>query len=283
MAKTDTKQERLDIQEAVSLREELDELNSRIELADRKKTAVKPEIYRKVKADYEAKMNKIINKLMERSDVLRTEYERTKREEEKVRDKKVALQDELEEIKFRFSLGEYSKEEHDELSMERMAALKTLGEQKADLERSLQLLADILSRIDSSVKPEAKPAEPRKAETKAEVDLAPEPPISEVSVPEAEAEAMHTQTLLDDIAKELEAEIEETEPEEPVSEQEVSLPGSEPQGAEPGFTSEPEAESESEGEKELKCPKCDFVNMPDSWYCERCGAELLQESQGGDA
>ena len=32
-------------------------------------------------------------------------------------------------------------------------------------------------------------------------------------------------------------------------------------------------EEETEG---LKCPKCGFLNSKDSWYCEKCGAELLQ-------
>jgi hypothetical protein len=29
-------------------------------------------------------------------------------------------------------------------------------------------------------------------------------------------------------------------------------------------------------EEGLQCPKCNFVNSKDSWYCEKCGAELLQ-------
>jgi hypothetical protein len=33
----------------------------------------------------------------------------------------------------------------------------------------------------------------------------------------------------------------------------------------------------TEGDEEgLECPKCHFVNSKDSWYCEKCGAELLQ-------
>jgi hypothetical protein len=36
-----------------------------------------------------------------------------------------------------------------------------------------------------------------------------------------------------------------------------------------------EEEPEEEGEG-LTCPKCHFTNSKDSWYCEKCGAELLQ-------
>lgn len=35
------------------------------------------------------------------------------------------------------------------------------------------------------------------------------------------------------------------------------------------------------GEKDgVECPKCGMVNEPESWYCEKCGAELLAEGTG---
>ena len=287
MTKADTKKQGLDVQEVLALREELDELNSRIDLAERKKSAVKPEIYRKVKSDYEAKLNKIINKLAKRSDVLRTEYERTTRREAKVKEKSSAAQDELEEIKFRFSLGEYSQQEHDKLSTEKMAALKTMGKEKASLEKSSQLLADILSRIDGAIEPKEEVAEVMAGEATTEMETeiksAPEPDISEAPEPDI-SEAPETvpgdgptQTPLDDIARELEAEMQDPHAAQPVTEQEVSLFGSEPEEAEPKLI------SGSGKEQELKCPKCSFENMADSWYCEKCGAELLQDSEGGGA
>ncbi|MEO0206677.1 MAG: zinc ribbon domain-containing protein, partial [candidate division WOR-3 bacterium] len=36
-----------------------------------------------------------------------------------------------------------------------------------------------------------------------------------------------------------------------------------------------EAEKKEEG---IACPKCGYVNPPDSWYCEKCGAEILTGS-----
>uniref|UniRef100_A0A7C4XA03 RanBP2-type domain-containing protein n=1 Tax=candidate division WOR-3 bacterium TaxID=2052148 RepID=A0A7C4XA03_UNCW3 len=36
----------------------------------------------------------------------------------------------------------------------------------------------------------------------------------------------------------------------------------------------PDAEVKKE-EKGIACPKCGFINTPDSWYCEKCGAEIL--------
>ena len=43
-----------------------------------------------------------------------------------------------------------------------------------------------------------------------------------------------------------------------------------------GVGVEAEGSGPEEGEEGLGCPKCNFVNSKDSWYCEKCGAELLQ-------
>ncbi len=34
-------------------------------------------------------------------------------------------------------------------------------------------------------------------------------------------------------------------------------------------------DSSKKEEKGIACPKCGFLNTPDSWYCEKCGAEIL--------
>jgi len=62
---------------------------------------------------------------------------------------------------------------------------------------------------------------------------------------------------------------------QPVTEQKVSLFSSETEEAEPESISGPDQD------KELICPKCHFENMADSWYCEKCGTELLQNSEDG--
>lgn len=45
-----------------------------------------------------------------------------------------------------------------------------------------------------------------------------------------------------------------------------------------GFPEDSGREGGGAGDDEegLQCPKCNFVNSKDSWYCEKCGAELLQ-------
>ncbi|MFQ5906870.1 MAG: hypothetical protein ACE5JA_09920 [bacterium] len=253
MAKATDEKEKIDIEEITSLRGQLNDLNRKIELAEEKKSTVKPEIYEKVKSDYEERVKKIIDELADKLDTLKAEYDRIKEQENGLKEKRSAAEDELEEVKFRFSLGEYSQEEHDRLSKEKSSGLDKLGKEIGEVEERSQLFADIVTRVEDALRPK-------------------EEPLEEAAV----SEGPQTQTPLDDIAKELEEE------EKVAPEKEETLLQEEPGIAEPvSVEGAPETVSEDEAGKELKCPKCDFVNMPDSWYCEKCGAELLEESEGG--
>jgi hypothetical protein len=309
--------EGLDLDEVVSLREELDDLNEKIKSAEEKKHTVKPKIFKKVKADYEEKARQVLEKLSEKAAPLKEEYEHVKANEDTLREKRTAVEEELEEVKFRFSLGEYSKEEHDELAGEKASILEKLEKDIAEIEKSSSLLLDILKRIRDALEhkeeperasepapveepvPEpSAPAEPSQApvETEEAFETVEKPlphpahideerhgvhimgEVAAVEPVEQEVEAppenVHTRSPLDDIVRELEQEM--SVPEEPreaaeAREAAVAVGEEAPSGS----------AEESEEEKELKCPKCGFVNMADSWYCEKCGAELLGESESG--
>lgn len=299
--------EALDLDRVVSLREQLDDLNEKIKGAQEKKHTVKPKIFQKVKADYEEKAKEIIEQLAEKAGPLKDEFKRVKEEEDRLREKRTGVEEELEEVKFRFSLGEYSKEKHDELAGEKADTLEKLEKEIVSIEKDSLLLEDILRRIEDALKPKEEPArapepvepvEPAQpAEAVEEFETVEKPlerhaPEDEerhgVHVLDGEAEAAavaapaeteitpedaHTRSPLDDIVRELEREM--VVPEEPKPEAEEAPERVVPDAVPSGF------EEESDEEKELKCPKCGFVNMADSWYCEKCGAELLGESKGG--
>lgn len=254
MPKATGEKEKLDIQEITSLRQQLDDLNAKIELAEEKRDTVKPEIFDKVRSDYEKRVKKIIDKLADKLDSLKSEYDRIKEEENNLKDKRTGVGDELEEIKFRFSLGEYSEEEHDKVSKEKSASLEILEKEIGEIEESSHLFADIVSRVEEALKPREE-----LAAVKEEVPAEPQ-----------------TLTPLDDIAKELEQEEQAAPETEEALVEETATVTKDVSGEET-----PEIAAEAETGKELRCPKCDFVNMPDSWYCEKCGAELLEESESG--
>jgi len=43
---------------------------------------------------------------------------------------------------------------------------------------------------------------------------------------------------------------------------------------------QPELAPEAKEKEGVECPKCGLRNEPDSWYCEKCGAQLLEEGAG---
>jgi len=43
---------------------------------------------------------------------------------------------------------------------------------------------------------------------------------------------------------------------------------------------QPELGPDAHEREGVECPKCGMMNEPDSWYCEKCGAELLAEGTG---
>ncbi len=309
MAESAESNEALDLEEVISLREQLEGLQMKMAQAEERKHTVKPKIYKKVKADYESRAKEIIDELAEKASPLKEEYERVRKEENDLRGRRGAVEEELEEVKFRFSLGEYTKIQHDELAGEKGSVLEGLERDIQQVEEKSGVLLDILNKIEDALKPKERKEPPRPPEP--EPGPVPEPAeavgtsrptehpargteerhgvhvLDAKSVTPAEpaapapaappAEEAHTMSPLDDIVKELEQEMvvplqAPAESEGGPAEEEAALEDVVGEvGAEPG----------EEEEKELKCPKCGFVNMADSWYCEKCGAELLGESQGG--
>jgi hypothetical protein len=280
MAATEDKE--LNTEVVLSLEQQLNELNGKINMAEEKKTTVKPDIYRKVKADYETKKTVITKNLGEELKTLKIECERLKKEEEELKGKQGGIEDELDEVNFRQSLGEYSDEQYSELSKEKTDAIESIGAEIAQLANTLQPVKEIVDRVEEALKPKkAKPEEapvtpPVTPRTEGAVHVSVEPELV-ISEGGAVVEEPQTKTPLDDIAKELEEEMVTPQAEELVADEEPELVIEE---EEPSLA---ESTQPSEEEKEINCPKCGYPNMSDSWYCERCGAELLQGSGGGGA
>ncbi|TET24107.1 MAG: hypothetical protein E3J78_01685 [Candidatus Cloacimonadota bacterium] len=93
---------------------------------------------------------------------------------------------------------------------------------------------------------------------------------SEVAEKTQEAQAEVDEPISSDIISEGEAIKEETSKLEGFAEDTEGL-----QVEHEEETSDPQFDSEEVGEG-LTCSKCNFMNSKDSWYCEKCGAELVQ-------
>jgi hypothetical protein len=157
------------------------------------------------------------------------------------------------------------------------AAFSDTGANTEEVEK-----AEIAESLEDSIDDLLKETPDEKPDNKEEIE-------ETVEEPEVTEDAETTESMEDTETAEPEESVEETETsdEEPKIEQafdtgiisEGDAIKKETSKLE-GFPEEPgqgeggaSAEDTEEG---LQCPKCKFVNSKDSWYCEKCGAELLQ-------
>lgn len=96
-----------------------------------------------------------------------------------------------------------------------------------------------------------------------------EPAVEEIAAAEPQIE-IEEHLLEETLSEEAEMKLDEllTEDKTPTPEAEATTEDTEEQ------TAGEEAKTGEEG-KNVACPKCGHMNAPDSWYCEKCGAEVL--------
>ncbi len=96
-----------------------------------------------------------------------------------------------------------------------------------------------------------------------------EPAVEEIAAAEPQIE-IEEHILEETLSKEAEMKLDEllTEDKTPTPEAEATTEDTGEQ------TADEESKTGEEG-KNVACPKCGHMNAPDSWYCEKCGAEVL--------
>ena len=248
------------------------DITTKLKRIEEKKSTVSVDVYTKVKKDYEDKLEKIDEQMAQHVDLIKNELASLKQEEEKIMQKEKEIKFKIEESSLRYSIGEYDEEsfkkmrdENDKDMKSIESELQKLRERKKWLEdfvelKSIEETIDeaIEGAVEGVIKPETETVAPEKTEEepkpKEEIEI--EEHILEEKVPEEVAK-------LDELLVEEEAARTET---------------SEEQEPTPEAPEEPAKQKEEVGEK-VPCPKCGHMNSPDSWYCEKCGAEILDTQQ----
>ncbi len=241
---------------------------TKLKRIEEKKSTVSVDVYTKVRKDYEDKLKQIDGEMAQHVDLIKNELASLKQEEEKVKQKEKEIKFKMEESSLRYSIGEYDEEsfkkmrdEDDEDMKAIQSELHKLHERKKWLEDFIELKSieeTIDEAIEGAVEGVIKPA----TET-----AAPEKPKEEVK-PKEEIEI--EEHILEEKVPEEVAKLDELLVEEEALKSEIS----EEQEPTPESTEEPSKQKEKVGEK-VPCPKCGQMNSPDSWYCEKCGAEIL--------
>jgi len=227
-----------------AIENERNDLLKKLEKIEEKKAHVSNEVYLKVRGDYEARLKKLDEKIAENKELLMIEMKNAKKELSELLQKQKELKLHLEEIELRYSIGEYSEDKFNEFEKETKGNLAGVEERIRKLEDRIKWCEGLIGaeQVEEIRVIEEVEEVPAVEEEKKGENLTIDEHILEEKLPDEV-------NKLDELLVETSALLEETEKKE-----------------------EPKKEKKEEG---IACPKCGYLNPPDSWYCEKCGAEIL--------
>ncbi len=281
------------------LEHQRNELLAKLKLVEEKKDTVKPAVFEKVKRDYDDKIAAVTRELLGKKEYVEQELKTVESDRKKYSSLKEGIETELEELELRYSIGEHDDDTFKQMERELRHKLteaekgiKSVTERTAWMQDLLSLKGaaepttilgeekaeEIIPTREEVFKEEPKLEPEAQAEPEEKHEEKPEEKSGE-EVPAAEPKK-EEKFKFEDFFAELKggpkkaAEEPPAKPEPPVEEPKSDL--AKDLEIEEHIFSKQDAFREQP--KKIVCPKCGFDNNPDSWYCEKCGAEILQES-----
>jgi len=241
-----------------------------------------PAVRQRVRGDYEARLESVMEQLRGRSAAIAEELERQHASQAELDRERRGAEEALAEAEVRHTVGEYTEEEWRRLSdqsrknIEQLRTrLRAIG---AEITRLTEVQAMIASPRGGGSAPPPPPAPPARTPRPEIIEqspfvthLAEEP----VPVPAPPSRAAPAPSQVDELA--FLKSVSDEEPARPARRtSNPSMPAptttAAPRAAEPAATAP--AKVASGVAKTLKCGECGTLNRPTEWYCERCGAEL---------
>jgi hypothetical protein len=251
-----------------------------------------PAVRERIRGDYEARLQGVMEQLRGRGSAISEELERHHASQAELDRQRRAAEEALAESEVRHSVGEYTEDEWRRLSdqsrreIEQLRAqLRSIGAEITRLTQVQSLIAAPRTAAPASTPPAPAPRPAPKPEV---IEQAPF--VTHVADPMADPAAPPPRTAPQPPAPQPEpavAEVDELTFLKSVSDEDPPAPRRTTAGGSSTATSAPPRASEvqtappaSSGKaaaavaKTLKCGDCGTLNRPTEWYCERCGAEL---------
>jgi hypothetical protein len=252
-------------------------------------------VRQKVRADYEARLRGVIERLRGHSATITDELQRHQASRSQLDGRRRDAEEELAEAEVRHSVGEFGEAEWDRIREESERRLASLRDELTTVGREITRLAEVQSLISAPAKrpepaPSPAPAPPPKEEM---IERSPPPPPPPPAAEPAPVEPPAAQRMPkpprpqpepapapaasnDELAF-LKSVAEEER--KPAGSRRASNPGAaQPVQASRAVEAPAPPSSGKAGApgvaKTLKCGECGTLNRPTEWYCERCGAEL---------
>jgi hypothetical protein len=251
-----------------------------------------PAVRQKVRADYEMRLQGVIERLRGHAATIAEELHRHQAAQRELDTQRRQAEEELAEAEVRHTVGEFGEDEWRRISGESDGRLNALREQLKTVGKEIARLVEVQGLIATPVRGAPPAPAPAAAAPviEAEIERSPPPPPPAEPMVEAVApsrpaakpqaaprarEHEHAGAPVDELAFLKSVADEELKPAAP---RRPSNP--EPSGAAQASRAvetapAPGGKSGAPGvAKTLKCGECGTLNRPTEWYCERCGAEL---------
>jgi hypothetical protein len=287
MAKTTTDTE-VTIEALLEQRSQYEEWILRLDTTGDKAS---PAVRQRVRGDYEARLESVMEQLRGRSAAIAEELERQHASQAELDRERRSAEEALAEAEVRHSVGEYSEDEwrrHSEQSkrgIEQLRSrLRAIGSEITRLTEIQALISG--TRATAAPAPPPSPPAPRPAPKPEVLEQAllvthvvdepePSPPAPKPRQPEPAASPVDEMAFLKSVSDDEPSRIASRRTNSP------ETPGTTTTTA-PRESSAPSATAAGGGggkaasgvAKTLKCGECGTLNRPTEWYCERCGAEL---------
>ena len=283
MGKTTTETE-LTIEALLEQRSQYEEWLLRLDTTGDKAS---PAVRQRVRGDYEARLDAVMEQLRGRGAAIAEDLERQHASQAELDQERRSAEEALAEAEVRHSVGEYTEEEwrrHSEQSkrgIEQLRAkLRAIGSEITRLTEIQALIAGTRATAAPTPPPPAAPRAARpevveQAPLVTHITDEPEP----VQPPAKPRQAEPAAAPVDEMA--FLKSVSDDEPARPIGRR-SSNPGMPAVTTTTAPSSAPSAAAAAGGggkaasgvAKTLKCGECGTLNRPTEWYCERCGAEL---------
>jgi hypothetical protein len=249
-----------------------------------------PAVRQRVRGDYEARLQSVMEQLRGRGAAIGEELERHHASQAELDRERRAAEEALAEAEVRHSVGEYTADEWRQLNEQSRREIEQLRAKLRGIGAEITRLTEVqaliaVPRAGSPPQATAAPAPPPRAARPEVVEQA--PMVTHVADPMAEPQSVQSPNLTvrptetnpapavppDELAFLKSVASEDTRP----IGRRTSNPG---MAAQTATSAPPQTAAPSVGKapagvaKTLKCGECGTLNRPTEWYCERCGAEL---------
>ncbi len=278
MAKQTTDSEAT-IEELLEQRSQYEEWILRLETSGDKAS---PAVRERVRGDYEARLESVMEQLRGRSAAIAEELERQHASQAQLDRERRSAEEALAEAEVRHTVGEYSEDDWRRLNEQSRKNIEQLRSRLRGIGAEITRLTEIQATIASprGGGPSAPPPAPPSRTPKPEVieqapfvmplaedpaPLAPPAPTRAAPSPSETDELAFLKSVSDEPSRSLRGTGNPNMP--------AVTTTSAPRPAEPAPAPAP-AKVASGVAKTLKCGECGTLNRPTEWYCERCGAEL---------